>query len=145
MLPLTAQRQEQELTAGNLIGKEEEQCGGRENPEGMWLGVIWTLQAPLNHTAWNGDTKARCTVAVSPPIPMTLIPRHQDSDFVWKIMCLATRLVEISHGHPRLLHPEPLPLQQASADPYLCRRHSNTVLVQLTRYDGVLREPLVWY
>lgn len=100
MLPLTAQRQEQELTAGNLIGKEEEQCGGRENPEGMWLGVIWTLQAPLNHTAWNGDTKTRCTVAVSPPIPMTLIPRHQDSDFVWKIMCLATRLVEISHGQP---------------------------------------------
>lgn len=33
MLPLTARRQEQEVTAGSLIEKEEEQCGGRENPE----------------------------------------------------------------------------------------------------------------
>ena len=29
-----------------------------------------------------------------------------------------------------LLHPEPLPRQQASADPYLHRRHSDTVLAQ---------------
>ena len=29
-----------------------------------------------------------------------------------------------------LLHPEPLPLQQSTADLYLCRRHSNTVLSQ---------------
>ena len=29
-----------------------------------------------------------------------------------------------------LLHPEPLPLQQSTADLYLCRRHSNTVLAQ---------------
>ena len=28
---------------------------------------------------------------------------------------------------PGLLHPEPLPLQQATADPHLLRRHSNTV------------------
>lgn len=28
--------------------------------------------------------------------------------------------------HPGLLHPEPLPLGQATADPYLCRRHSNS-------------------
>ena len=27
---------------------------------------------------------------------------------------------------PSLLHPEPLPWQQATADPYLHRRHSNT-------------------
>ena len=27
--------------------------------------------------------------------------------------------------HPGLLHPEPLPLKQATADPYLFRRHSN--------------------
>ena len=32
--------------------------------------------------------------------------------------------------YPGLLHPEPLPLQQATADPYLHRRHSNTVLAQ---------------
>ena len=32
--------------------------------------------------------------------------------------------------YPGLLHPEPLPLQQASADLYLRRRHSNTVLSQ---------------
>ena len=32
--------------------------------------------------------------------------------------------------YPGLLHPEPLALQQATADPYLCRRHSNTVLAQ---------------
>ena len=28
--------------------------------------------------------------------------------------------------HPGLLHPEPLPLGQATADPFLCRRHSNS-------------------
>ena len=32
--------------------------------------------------------------------------------------------------YPGLLHLEPLPLQQSTADPYLCRRHSNTVLSQ---------------
>ena len=30
--------------------------------------------------------------------------------------------------HPNLLHPEPLPLQQSTADPSLLRRHSDTVL-----------------
>ena len=32
--------------------------------------------------------------------------------------------------YPGLLHLEPLPLQQATADPYLHRRHSDTVLAQ---------------
>ena len=32
--------------------------------------------------------------------------------------------------YPSLLHPEPLPLQQSTADPYLYRRYSNTVLSQ---------------
>ena len=32
--------------------------------------------------------------------------------------------------YPGLLHPESLPLQQSTADLYLCRRHSNTVLSQ---------------
>ena len=32
--------------------------------------------------------------------------------------------------YPALLHPEPLPLCQFTADPYLYRRHSNTVLSQ---------------
>ena len=32
--------------------------------------------------------------------------------------------------HPGLLHPEPLPLQQATAHPYLCRRHSKAGLAQ---------------
>ena len=36
-----------------------------------------------------------------------------------------------AYATPRsLLHPEPLTLQQATADPYLCRRHSNTILSQ---------------
>ena len=39
-------------------------------------------------------------------------------------------LLQEGYPYPGLLHPEPLPLQQATADPYLCRRHSNTVLVQ---------------
>ena len=30
--------------------------------------------------------------------------------------------------YPGLLHPEPLPLRQATADQYLCRKHSDTVL-----------------
>ena len=33
-------------------------------------------------------------------------------------------------SYPGLLHPGPLPLWQATADLYLCRRHSNTVLAQ---------------
>ena len=32
--------------------------------------------------------------------------------------------------YPGLLHPEPLPLQQPTADLYLLRRHPNTVLAQ---------------
>ena len=32
--------------------------------------------------------------------------------------------------YPGLLHPEHLPLQQSTADPYLHKRHSNTVLAQ---------------
>ena len=32
--------------------------------------------------------------------------------------------------YPGLPHPEPLPLWQATADPYLLRRHSNTVLAR---------------
>ena len=31
--------------------------------------------------------------------------------------------------YPDMQHPEPLPLWQATANPYLHRRHSNTVLV----------------
>ena len=51
--------------------------------------------------------------------------------------------------YPGLLHPEPLPLQQFTADPYLLRRHTNTVLSQClwglwvlvhTRY-----EPYLWW
>ena len=32
--------------------------------------------------------------------------------------------------YPSLLHPEPLPLQQSTADPYLLRKSPNTVLSQ---------------
>ena len=32
--------------------------------------------------------------------------------------------------YPSLLHPEPLSLWQSTADPYLHRKHSNTVLSQ---------------
>ena len=35
-----------------------------------------------------------------------------------------------AYAYPGLLHPESLPLQQSTADTYLCRRHSNTVLSQ---------------
>ena len=35
-----------------------------------------------------------------------------------------------AYAIPRSAAPEPLPLQQATADPYLHRRHSNTVLAQ---------------
>ena len=35
-----------------------------------------------------------------------------------------------------LLHPEPLPLQQSTADPYLHRRHSHTVLSQCLWVSG---------
>ena len=39
-------------------------------------------------------------------------------------------LLQEGYPYPGLLHPEPLPLQQATADPYLRRRRSNTVLSQ---------------
>ena len=35
-----------------------------------------------------------------------------------------------AYAYPSLLHPEPLPLQQSTADPCLLRRHSNVVLSQ---------------
>ena len=54
--------------------------------------------------------------------------------------------------YPGLLHPEPLPLQRSTADPYLHRRHSNTVPSQslwglwvlvYTRFVWALWAPLV--
>ena len=54
--------------------------------------------------------------------------------------------------YPGLQHPEPLPLQQSTADPYLHKRHSNTVLAQflwglcvlvLTRFVRALQPSLV--
>ena len=38
-------------------------------------------------------------------------------------------------------YPEPPPLQQATADPYLCRRHSNSVSVGSPGAHKVLFEP----
>jgi len=38
--------------------------------------------------------------------------------------------------YPGLLRPEPLPLRQATADPFLHRRHSNTVLAQSLGVSG---------
>ena len=38
--------------------------------------------------------------------------------------------------NPGLLHPEPLPQQQPTADPYLCRRHSNILLSQSPWVSG---------
>ena len=47
--------------------------------------------------------------------------------------------------YPCLLHPEPLPLWQFTADPYLHRRHSNTVLSQsLWGFWIVVRTSFVW-
>ena len=40
--------------------------------------------------------------------------------------------------YPGLLHQEPLPLRQLTAELYLCRRHSNTVLAQSLWGLGVL-------
>ena len=40
-------------------------------------------------------------------------------------------------SYPGLLHPEPLPQQQATADPYLYRRHSNTQRQVWFRLCGV--------
>ena len=40
--------------------------------------------------------------------------------------------------YPSLLHTEPLSLLQAIGDPYLLRRHSNTVLLSLCEVSGSL-------
>ena len=46
------------------------------------------------------------------------------------MMALLVTSSKRAYAIARSAAPESLPLQQASADPYLCRRHSNTVLVQ---------------
>lgn len=101
MLPLTAQRQEQEVTGSRQPDREGRRAMWRER-ESRRHAVRSYLDSPGTSVSHSMElrTEARCTVAVSPPIPVTLIPCHQDSDFVWAIMCLATRLVEISHGQP---------------------------------------------
>ena len=38
--------------------------------------------------------------------------------------------------YPGLLNPEPLPLQQATTDPYLCRRHSTQFCLSLCGVSG---------
>ena len=45
--------------------------------------------------------------------------------------------------YPGLRHPEPLPLWQAPADPYLCMRHSNTVLAQ-SLWSLLVHTRFVW-
>ena len=48
-------------------------------------------------------------------------------------------------AHPGLLHPELLPLRQATADPDLCRRHSNTLLAQsLWGLRDLVQTKFVW-
>ena len=47
--------------------------------------------------------------------------------------------------YPGLLHPEPLPLWQATAAPHLCKRHSNTVLApSLWGLWVLVRTMFVW-
>ena len=49
---------------------------------------------------------------------------------LWWLYGLMATFSKRAMPYPGLLHPEPLPLQQSTADPHLCRRHSNTVLSQ---------------
>ena len=41
-----------------------------------------------------------------------------------------------AYATPRVLHPEPLPLWQATADLDLCKRHSNTACLSLCGVSG---------
>ena len=49
---------------------------------------------------------------------------------LWWLYGLMATFSKRAMPYPGLLHPEPLPLQQSTADPHPCRRHSNTVLSQ---------------
>ena len=49
---------------------------------------------------------------------------------------MATSPIRWLMPYPRLLHPDPLPLQQATADLYLLKRHSDIVCLSLCGISG---------
>ena len=85
----------------------------------IWVSLLW-VTAPFSWVLM-------CT-------SFCLCPQESISPILCTFWQLCGRLMATSPRglmpYPGLLHPEPLPLWQSTADPYLHRRHSNTVLSQ---------------
>ena len=88
-----------------------------DTPRQGWVNLLWSQSVLLSPGSWCVQGSV---CALQESISQSCI--SSGSSMVG--------LMVTSSKRAYALHPEPLPLRQATADPYLCRRHSNTVLAQ---------------
>ena len=82
----------------------------------VWVSLLW------GHCPWLPCPRAHKVFFVP---SKSLFPQSCVS-FGGSMVGLMVTASKRAYATPRVLHPEPLPLRQATADPDLCRRHSNT-------------------
>ena len=82
----------------------------------VWVSLLW------GHCSFLLGTGTQKVLFVS---SKGLFPKSCVSSGGSMVGLMATSSKRVM-PHPGLLHSEPLPLKQATADLYLCKRHSNT-------------------
>ena len=95
------------------------------------LCLCWRL-LDTHRQVWVSLSWAHCSFLLGPGLhkvlsvpSKSLFPQpcvSSEGSMVWLMPTSSKRLM----AYPGLLHPEPLPLWQATAGPHHCRRHSNT-------------------
>ena len=84
----------------------------------VWVSLLW------GHCSFLLDPGGHNVLFVP---SKSLFPQSCLSSGISKVRLIVTSSKK-AMPYPGLLHPEPLPLQQATADPYLFRRHSDKVV-----------------
>ena len=100
-----------------------------DTPEKVWVSLFW------GHCSFLLRLGAHKDLLVP---SKSLFPQSCVSSGGSMVGLMATSSNKGLMPYPGLLHPEPLPLHQATTEPCLHRRHSNTVLVQSLRGLWVL-------
>ena len=90
-----------------------------ETPEHSWESLGQSLVGSLLLSPASGAHKVLFVPSKS-PFPQSCV--SSGGSMVGLMMTSSKKTMPYSG----LLHPESMPLQQAMADPYLCRRHSDT-------------------
>ena len=111
------------LSAPNPASGHHQPKPPPEAPGHSWASQGWSLVGSLLLSPGSWCTK----VSVCPS--KSLFPQSYVSSSSSMVELMATSSKR-AFAIPRSAAPEPLPLQQSTADPYLFRRHSHTVLSQ---------------